>query len=71
MIPNIIRFFGKLNKSPRTDELMENKLANLKSTPDGYTWHHVENSTTMQLIPTDLNQTVAHTGGRATNAPSN
>jgi hypothetical protein len=34
-------------------------------TPDGYTWHHVEDTRTLQLIPTDLHRQVRHTGGQA------
>ncbi len=33
--------------------------------PAGYTWHHVEDTKTMQLIPTDLHDAVKHTGGCA------
>ncbi|WP_350657621.1 HNH endonuclease, partial [Psychrobacter sp. S1-30-MNA-CIBAN-0213] len=34
--------------------------------PDNYTWHHVENSTKLILIPTDLHGAVRHNGGRST-----
>ncbi len=34
--------------------------------PAGTTWHHVENSTTMQLLPTDLHSVIGHSGGRST-----
>jgi hypothetical protein len=37
-----------------------------KPRPEGYSWHHHENARTMQLVPTDLHQAVAHTGGCAT-----
>ena len=60
---------GKLNKSSSTDFSNANKLAGFKETPSRYTWHHVENSTKLQLVPTDLHTAVRHTGGRATNAP--
>ena len=33
--------------------------------PDGYTWHHVEDGRTMELVPSDLHFAVQHTGGRA------
>lgn len=36
---------------------------NYKSTPKEYTWHHVEDGTTMMLVSTDLHKTVRHTGG--------
>jgi hypothetical protein len=29
------------------------------------TWHHVEDLRTMQLVPTDLNGMVPHSGGAA------
>lgn len=32
---------------------------------DGYTWHHVEDGRTMQLVPRDLHTAVKHTGGVA------
>jgi A nuclease of the HNH/ENDO VII superfamily with conserved WHH len=35
----------------------------LISKPDDYTWHHVEDGTTMQLIPKKLHTEVWHTGG--------
>jgi len=28
-------------------------------------WHHVEDTRTLQLIPTDLHRVVRHTGGQA------
>jgi TANFOR domain-containing protein len=34
--------------------------------PDKTTWHHVENSTKLVLVPTDLHSAVRHTGGRST-----
>ena len=42
-----------------------NRVAGFKSTPDGFTWHHVEDGITMQLVPTDLHDVVKHTGGAA------
>ncbi|PIA78152.1 hypothetical protein BFR04_07945 [Gaetbulibacter sp. 4G1] len=60
---------GSLNKNSSTDFAQANKMAGYSETPAGYTWHHVENSTKLQLVPTDLHQAVRHTGGRATNAP--
>jgi RHS repeat-associated protein len=35
-----------------------------KDTPAGYTWHHSPDGSTMQLVPTELNQ-MRHTGGDA------
>ncbi|WP_443938774.1 HNH endonuclease [Pedobacter sp. MW01-1-1] len=58
-----------LGKSTATDINAANKMAGYPETPKNFTWHHVENSTKLELIPTDLHNAVKHTGGRATNAP--
>lgn len=50
----------------RSDIAEANKAANLTSTPKGYTWHHHQDGTTMQLVPTDIHQATGHTGGVAT-----
>lgn len=34
-------------------------------TPSGYTWHHHQQDGKMQLIPTELHDKSAHTGGKA------
>lgn len=31
--------------------------------PEGYTWHHTEDGTTMQLVPSNLHNNVPHSGG--------
>ena len=49
-----------------TDFTAANKAAGLKTTPPGYTWHHHEDGTTMQLVPTELNNGIFHYGGRYT-----
>ena len=33
--------------------------------PSGYTWHHVQDGQTMQLVPYDIHKQTAHTGGSA------
>jgi hypothetical protein len=48
-----------------TDFTKANELAGLDATPDGYTWHHHQDTQTMQLIPTDLHNAVRHAGGVA------
>ncbi len=48
------------------DSAMTNKAVGLKSTPDGFVWHHVENVKTMQLIPKEIHNAARHTGGTAT-----
>jgi uncharacterized membrane protein YgcG len=45
------------------DDKLANQAAGLSSTPEGYTWHHVEDGETMQLVPTDIHSTFPHTGG--------
>lgn len=45
------------------DDLLANKTANLKTKPDGYTWHHHEDGKNMYLIPTDLHDAIKHSGG--------
>lgn len=45
------------------DEAMANKAVGLESTPKDYTWHHVQDGKTMQLVPRDVHQTFPHTGG--------
>ena len=47
------------------DERRANKNVGLKKTPEGYTWHHVEDEVTMQLVPTNLHRSLPHTGGVA------
>jgi hypothetical protein len=42
-----------------------NAQVGLDDTPDGYTWHHNEDGTTMQLVPDDLHDGVRHAGGMA------
>jgi RHS repeat-associated protein len=49
-----------------TDEERANAAAGFEETPAGYTWHHVEDGITMQLVPMDLHQEVGHTGGFST-----
>ncbi|UUC47428.1 thrombospondin type 3 repeat-containing protein [Flavobacterium cerinum] len=60
---------GSLNISPNTDFARANEKAGYSETPANYTWHHVEYSAKLQLVPTDLHDAVKHTGGRATDAP--
>lgn len=55
-----------LTGSRQADERLANAAAGLPQTPQGWTWHHVENSSVMQLVPRDLHQTVGHTGGFST-----
>jgi len=47
------------------DEMIANKLAGFKETPEGYTWHHKEDGTTMQLVEEFAHKKTGHTGGNA------
>ena len=38
-------------------------------TPEGYTWHHVEDMKTMQLVETGIHRSVGHTGGFGLSSP--
>ncbi|MGL4426214.1 MAG: HNH endonuclease, partial [Alphaproteobacteria bacterium] len=42
-----------------------NKTFSYKKTPEGFTWHHHHDGTTMQLVPYELHRVVNHTGGAA------
>ncbi|MGK3970047.1 HNH endonuclease [Sorangium sp. So ce118] len=41
------------------------QAAGLSRTPEGYTWHHHQDGTTMQLVPSDIHRMTGHTGGFA------
>jgi len=60
---------GSLNKTSGQDIKLANELKGYDKTPDGMVWQHVENSTELILIPSDLHDAVRHTGGRATDGP--
>ncbi|WP_257457454.1 HNH endonuclease [Archangium lipolyticum] len=40
-----------------------NKAAGLRETPKGMTWHHHQDGTTLQLVPTGIHARTGHTGG--------
>jgi hypothetical protein len=48
-----------------TDFAKANELSKLSSTPDGFVWHHVQDTRTMQLVPIDIHDAVRHAGGVA------
>jgi len=54
-----------IQKGTRADFTAANRAAGFKKTPKGWTWHHVEDRMTMQLVPRDLHRAVSHTGGCA------
>jgi hypothetical protein len=48
----------------RADAAMRDKLGDPNwEKPKDYTWHHAEDGTTMELLPTDLHGNVPHSGG--------
>jgi hypothetical protein len=49
----------------KVDARLANQQMGYSRTPRGYVWHHVEDGTTMQLIPKQLHNSVRHTGGAA------
>jgi hypothetical protein len=44
---------------------LANNAAGFDKTPEGYTWHHVEDGQKMELLPEDMHKELAHTGGAA------
>jgi hypothetical protein len=40
-----------------------NKAAGFRETPKGMTWHHHQDGTTLQLVPTETHAKTGHTGG--------
>ncbi|MBK1645181.1 hypothetical protein CKO25_11095 [Thiocapsa imhoffii] len=52
-----------LTGSHYDDVIKSNRAMGYKKTPEGYTWHHVEDCLTMILVPTDLHNVVRHSGG--------
>jgi len=47
----------------KDDRIIADRLAGFKETPDGYTWHHKEDGTTMQLVQRSIHKKTGHTGG--------
>ena len=56
---------NKLTGDHRIDVKFANEKLNLPDTPEGFTWHHVEDGITMQLVPEKIHDDVRHTGGVA------
>jgi hypothetical protein len=44
---------------------LANEAAGLPAKPKGYSWHHVEDGRTMELVETRLHRNVRHVGGSA------
>lgn len=53
----------ELSRTRRTDSNRANRAAGLETTPDGYVWHHHQDSGLMQLIDEDIHNRTGHTGG--------
>jgi hypothetical protein len=45
------------------DDKAANQSLGFRKTPEGYTWHHHQDGTTMQLVPKDIHSKTGHTGG--------
>ncbi|MBL8617057.1 MAG: HNH endonuclease [Deltaproteobacteria bacterium] len=45
------------------DYAAANRAAGFSKKPEGFTWHHHQDGTTMQLVPTDIHRQTGHTGG--------
>lgn len=54
-----------LTMNRNKDFQMANESMGWKRRPRGWTWHHVEDGKTLQLIPTDLHKAIGHAGGVA------
>ena len=54
-----INYSGNRN----TDFNLANAEAGFPSTPEGYTWHHMEDMSSMELILTVVHKLFPHTGG--------
>jgi filamentous hemagglutinin len=54
----------ELTRSMRKDIAAAKQAAGLERNPKGYVWHHVEDEGTMMLVPEDLHDAVAHSGGQ-------
>ncbi|MGK3998677.1 RHS repeat-associated core domain-containing protein [Sorangium sp. So ce1024] len=47
------------------DSRAANQAAGFSRTPEGYTWHHHQDGSTMQLVPSNIHRMTGHTGGFA------
>jgi len=56
-----IKFSGDRNKDSRTADA----AAGFTEKQEGFTWHHHQDGTTMQLVPKNVHDATGHTGGHA------
>ena len=57
----------KFTGTREADFAAANAAAGLTETPRGFTWHHHQDGTTMQLVPRPIHGATGHTGGFALN----
>ena len=60
-----VRFEPRFDGNHGSDFTAANRAAGYGETPDGYIWHHHQDTQTMQLVPEDLHEAVRHAGGVA------
>lgn len=54
----------KFTGDRKADFAVANQAAGFKKgTPEGFTWHHHQDGTTMQLVPSEIHSKTGHTGG--------
>jgi uncharacterized protein YbjQ (UPF0145 family) len=53
----------QMSGNRRLDDQAANQALGFRKTPEGYTWHHHQDGTTMQLVPSDIHSKTGHTGG--------
>ncbi|MYD63434.1 MAG: HNH endonuclease [Gemmatimonadetes bacterium] len=55
------------NGSLDTEQFTDRQLEQIRNgdKPEGYIWHHHEDSGRMQLVPSDIHEKTGHTGGRS------
>jgi hypothetical protein len=47
----------------KSDFVEANRQAGFERTPDGYTWHHHQDTQTLLLVPRDIHRAVRHASG--------
>jgi hypothetical protein len=55
----------ELTGSHDADVALAERAAGFPKPSEKCTWHHVEDEGVMMLVPTDLHESVPHTGGKA------
>ncbi|MEU9856258.1 SpvB/TcaC N-terminal domain-containing protein [Streptomyces sp. NPDC047974] len=53
----------QLTGDRKKDFALANKASGLRGTPEGWTWHHHQDSGLMQLVDRDIHAETGHTGG--------